>query len=155
MKTEIYRPLIDAAAALVGLPEWNHLGEIFTPGEWLEGLILHESSGDPHAVHHDGAIDDADNTSYGLMQVEGITAKRLGLIDYSKLFLPITNIAFGLQVLTGNLAQSSNRIDTALARYNGGSFGNPGVDGRLRNQQYVDMVATESARVQMSRTFKT
>ena len=151
MRTERLRPVIDAMAAWVGLPSWAyHDADPFAPGEWLEGLILHESSGDPRAIHHDAAPDDLDHTSFGLMQVEGVTAKALGCSDYNILFLPLTNICFGLRVLTANLAETAGDVATALARYNGGGHGNP-VGGPLRNQPYVDAVARQAAVVQIAR----
>ena len=87
MNTRTYRPLIDACALQVGLPPWGDLRS----GEWLEGLILQESGGNPKArryePHQDRAgrpdapsdgdqpgIDDGqleDDASYGLMQVMG------------------------------------------------------------------------------------
>jgi soluble lytic murein transglycosylase-like protein len=145
MKTEKYRPLIDAAVALVGLPPWSRTGRIFLPGEWFEGIILHESSGDPRAIHHDGAPDDIDTTSYGLMQIEGRTAKGLGWDGKSieALFLPIQNIAYGLRVIAANLGGTGQVVESAIARYNGGGFGNP-IWGPLRNQPYVDAVADQS-----------
>lgn len=151
MRTATLRPVIDAVAAWVGLPSWTyHNADPFTGSEWLEGLILHESSGDPMAVHHDAAPDDLDHTSFGLMQIEGVTAKALGCSDFNILFLPLTNISFGLRVLTANLTETGGDVATALARYNGGGHGNP-VGGPFRNQSYVDAVARNASVVQLAR----
>lgn len=81
------RRLIDAAAHLVSLPRWRDL----SGPEWLEGLILGESGGDPNATRYERHQDqkpDADranvndgmaedDTSYGLMQVMGYNLRRL------------------------------------------------------------------------------
>ena len=85
------RAFIDASADLAGLPLWLVRGEAYKPGEWLEGLILQESSGRPdvrrYEPHLDGQPDGdkpgeddgfaEDDASYGPMQVLGINVKRL------------------------------------------------------------------------------
>lgn len=173
MNTARYRRLINAAAELVALPPWVNGSDIYAPGEWLEGLILHESNGDPGAVRFEGHQDAAapgdpdtpgqddglleDDKSYGLMQVMGYNARRLcGVRDgtpmnFGFLLLPITNLAFGLRILLGELGATGRDVPSALARYNGGPHGNPARGGRLRNQEYVDGVAADAARVQLAR----
>ena len=171
MKTERLRPVIDAMAAWVGLPPWAYRDQDpFAPGEWLEGLILQESGGEPRAVRYEGhqdfvsdgdspGVDDGmteDDKSYGLMQVMGYNARVLcgvpkGVrMDFSFLLLPLTNLTFGLRVLNGDLIDSNGDVATALARYNGGGSGNP-VGGPLRNQSYVDGVARWSTLAQIAR----
>lgn len=136
-----FRALIDAAAMQVGLPNWIYRGQAFLGGEWLEGLILAESNGDPRArryePHQDRAnrrdaagdsdhadIDDGileDDASYGLMQVMGYNARVLvGVapgtsMRFGWLFLPMGNIALGLRVLCGELAAVSKDIGLGRA----------------------------------------
>jgi len=167
MKTRELRPLIDACAAQVGLPPWGDL----RPGEWLEGLVLQESGGHPTArryePHQDRAarsdsasdgdqpdVDDGqleDDASYGLMQVMGSNARRLcGVLPGSPmrfgwLCLPITNLAFGLRILTAELQATQGSVVRALCRYNGGPTGDalvPDAHGALvfRRQEYADGV---------------
>lgn len=167
MKTRSLRPLIDACAAQVGLPPWGDL----RPGEWLEGLILQESGGNPAArryePHQDrpgradaatdgdqADVDDGqleDDASYGLMQVMGSNARRLcGVMPgapmrFGFLALPITNLAFGLRILTAELQATQGSVVRALCRYNGGPTGDALVpDGRgqivFRRQEYADGV---------------
>ena len=171
MRTEPLRPVIDAMALWIGLPSWAyHDADPFAPGEWLEALILQESGGDPHAVRYEAhqdkvsdgdapGVDDSmfeDDKSFGLMQVMGYNARSLCGVpkgvkqDFSFLLLPLTNLSFGLRILTANLVDTGGDIPTALARYNGGGSGNP-IGGPLRNQVYVDGVAGHAARVQLAR----
>lgn len=171
MKTEPLRPLIDASALWVGLPIWQyHDADPYRPGEWLEALILQESDGDPHAVRYEGHqdqvadgdtpnVDDGmfeDDRSYGLMQVMGYNARNfcgvpLGTkMNFGFLLLPLANLAFGLRLLSENLADTGGDVPSTLARYNGGFTGNP-VGGPLRNQSYVDAVAHNASVVQLAR----
>lgn len=171
MRTEKLRPVIDAMADLVGLPEWQHRDlDPFTGGEWLEGLILQESDGDPNAVRYEGHqdqspdgdtpnVDDGlweDDRSYGLMQVMGYNARvycgvPLGTrMNFAFLLRPLANLAFGLRLLGEELVDTGGDVATALARYNGGPSGNP-VGGPLRTQSYVDGVAAHAGIVQLAR----
>ncbi len=167
MKTRSLRPLIDACAAQVGLPPWGDL----QAGEWLEGLIMQESGGNPAARRYephqdrrgrpdapsDGDqpdVDDGqleDDASYGLMQVMGSNARRLcGVVPGSPmrfgfLCLPITNLAFGLRILTAELQATQGSVVRALCRYNGGPTGDalvPDGHGQIvfRRQEYADGV---------------
>jgi hypothetical protein len=92
------RGLIEAVAAYA-LPTWRSLRyrRTFLPGEWLEGLILAESGGNPRArrfeLHHDRSTrrdaaadpdtcdaDDGlieDDASYGLVQILGSNIRAL------------------------------------------------------------------------------
>ena len=100
----------------------------------------------------DGPLED--DASYGLMQVMGYNARRLvgalpgTKLDFGFLLLPITNLAFGLRVLLGELAATGNVVARALARYNGGPTGDS-LDGNgvMRRQVYVDGVAKWAERV--------
>ena len=153
-------------AAFVALPVWEYRGEVFAPGEWWEGVIFAESGGDPNAfryeAHQDRVADGdqpgqddgtrEDDKSYGLTQLMGYNARMMcGVppgtrMDFSFLLFPLANLAFGLRLLTQELAITQGDVPRALARYNGGSTGTslvPGPDGSLvlRRQEYVDRVA--------------
>jgi len=156
-------------AAFVALPVWEYRGEVFAPGEWFEALVLGESGGDPKAIryeaHQDRVADGdqpgqddgtrEDDKSYGLTQLMGYNARMLcGVpprtrMDFSFLFLPLANLAFGLRLLAEELAITGGDVARALARYNGGPSGTslvPGPDGSLvlRRQEYVDRIAHHS-----------
>jgi soluble lytic murein transglycosylase-like protein len=168
LATAALRPLVDALAQQVGLPPWN----AFSPGEWLEALILQESGGNPAATryepHHDAASDpdragrddgDAeDDKSYGLMQILGSNVRTLcGVpagtpMKFAFLLRPEAGLAFGLHLLSDELRHTRGDVPRALARYNGGPTGERrGADGRLRRQAYVDGVAAWAAKVQSDR----
>jgi hypothetical protein len=156
VRTTILRPLIDAAAGLVGLPLWIYRGQAYPPGIWLEGLIIHESSGDPGAIRYerhqdvsstgdpdepgedDGLLED--DRSYGLLQIMGYNARNLcGIapgtpMHFGFLLLPMTNMAFGLRILTAELRATLGDVPRALARYNGGPTGEFSINGQLRLQ---------------------
>lgn len=131
-----YRQLLDAAAVQVDLPQWVYRGQAFRAGEWLEGLVLGESNGNPRArryePHQDRAArrdapsdpdtpdtDDGvleDDASYGLFQVMGYNARLLvgaelgTAMRFDWLFLPVINVALGLRILTGELSRVKNEI---------------------------------------------
>jgi hypothetical protein len=177
LRTRLYRKLIDAAAELVDLPDWTYGGlpwgsircggERFTAGEWLEGLILAESGGDPNAVRyephqdrsdrHDHAADPdtpdhddellEDDTSYGLCQVLGTNIRRLtglapGTPQHHGFALePIESLRLGLRVLLEELKATGRDVPRALARYNGGPTGDRiEASGEMRRQAYVERV---------------
>jgi hypothetical protein len=153
LPTAPLRRLIDAKAEHHGLPFFHSVryNSHFTPGEWLEGLILTESSGNPRArryePHQDRAtrtdvatdadrpdVDDGqieDDASYGLCQVMGYNIVRLtgggrgerATRDFAFAFDPDVNIWLGIQVLRGEMAVVSGDVERALARYNGGPTG--------------------------------
>lgn len=177
LPTARYRKVIAACADLVALPFWSYRGERFGPETWLEGLILHESVGDPRATRYEAhqdtpdrqardadpdrpGLDDGileDDKSYGLMQVMGTNARRLvgappgTRMDFGWLLLPLANIAMGLRILAGELAATGGNVERALARYNGGPTGESlvSVNGALqmRRQPYVDLVHAATRRV--------
>jgi hypothetical protein len=164
LPTRRYRRLLDACAELVALPGWTYRGVSFFPGEWLEGLVLAESRGNPSArlyePHQDRAgrrdaasdgdtpdQDDGmleDDKSYGLMQVMGYNIRELcgvprgTAMRFGFALLPITNVALGLRVLIGELSAVGGDVARALARYNGGPTGDDGSPMRL--QGYVDRI---------------
>lgn len=182
-----FRRLIDAIAAHEQLPRWGYGAEEYSPAELLEGLILTESSGTPAARRYephqdrDGRRDQAmdpdrpgqddgsveDDSSYGLLQVMGYTAKGILEVDravrlnFSFLFRPLMGLAFGLEVLKRELRvvyqlhpheTDSERIVRALARYNGGPTGDS-IDetGDIRRREYVDKVAANALRAKRAR----
>jgi hypothetical protein len=176
MPTTRYRSLLDAAAAVVGLPAWMVEHELYSPGEWLEGLILVESAGNPRAIRYERHQDVAspgdgdkpgeddglleDDCSYGLMQVMGYNARvvcgvPLGSpMNFGFMLLPVINLAFGLRILSAELQTTRLHVPSALARYNGGSWRNPPGGEELRNQAYVDKVAAAAHSVRLSRAVR-
>jgi soluble lytic murein transglycosylase-like protein len=88
------------------------------------------------------------SSSYGLMQLMFTTAWNLGFRGQAEdLYNPVINVQLGAKLLAqliDRISATTNinlwPVDIALARYNGGSRGNPRVDGILRNQMYVDKV---------------
>lgn len=88
------------------------------------------------------------SASYGLMQLMFTTAWGLGFRGQAEdLYNPVINVELGTKLIIQLMAKtlfSPNKalwpLDIALARYNGGSRGNPREDGSLRNQSYVDKV---------------
>jgi hypothetical protein len=133
--------------------------------EWLEGLVLHESGGDPRAYHIDKLdplmpTDFQLDASYGLMQVEGRTAlgQMLGSIEawkarpwsFDYLYYPLMGMACGLRALMTSLAVSEGLVEPALAFYNGGVWGmslNPADPHRLNDQGYVELVYEATQKV--------
>jgi len=178
LPTRRYRRLLDAAAEVVALPGWTYHDQSFFPGEWLEGLVMAESSGDPSArryePHQDraGRRDEAsdgdtpgrddgvleDDASYGLMQVLGSNLRRLvgvrpGVsMHFGWALLPIANISAGLRVLLEELRATGGSVERALARYNGGPTGDARDErGVMRRQVYVDRVFSMTRRVRRDR----
>jgi hypothetical protein len=182
------RRLIEAAALQAGLPTWPRAGVVYTPAELLEAIVLTESSGnararryEPHqdratrrdapqdpdtADRDDGELED--DASYGLMQVMGYNVRALCGVPpgtpmrFGWLYLPITNIAFGLRILLGELVAvraevatgkttPGRDVDRALARYNGGPTGDDLVGGAFRLQAYVDKVGRCAALARANR----
>ena len=145
------RELIDAVAA-AHLPHWGE----FSPGEWLEGLVLTESSGDINAVRYEPRYNDH---SYGLCQIMGLNIRSLlGLkgvthpIDLSFAYAPAVNLYLACLLLGENLDATHSSVPRALARYNGGPTGSDGTPMRL--QSYVDKVETNTKLVKADRQQK-
>jgi len=175
LPTAHLRPLIQGAAFAANLPWWR----TWAPAEWLEALVLQESGGNPTAMryepHHDrpGRPDAAtdgdqpdhddgileDDRSYGLMQVLGSNIRRIvgappgTPLNFGFTLRPLMGMALGCRVLAEELSNDTtvNAVARALARYNGGPAGNPGPDGLLRNQSYVDGVARWAEKVHSDR----
>lgn len=127
----------------------------------LEAVCRQESGGNPKAFRYEAGLRDA---SYGLMQVLGKTARNIGALPDGErdasLCEPELGIRAGVMVLAENLngysaaAQMGRShgdferltevwpiaVQSAVCRYNGGMKGNPGPDGKFRNQTYLDGV---------------
>lgn len=173
------RLLIHAVALKYALPPWRG----FSGSEWLEAMVISESSGDPQArryevhldllspddadtpAHDDGDMED--DKSYGPMQVLGTNLRRaVGISGRARMnFAWATD--FGVGLLMGVLhVQGLIRpqleheismdvvVDRALARYNGGFKGNPREDGTLRTQVYVDKIRKNTELVHADRLAK-
>ena len=88
------------------------------------------------------------SSSFGLMQLMFTTAWQLGFRGQAEdLYNPVINVELGAKLirqLMDRIRSTTNirlwPLDIALARYNGGSKGNPRADGRLRNDSYVEKV---------------
>jgi len=97
------------------------------------------------------------SASYGLMQVMFTTAWRLGFRGAGvELYNPVINIELGARLLNqlfGNLVYKDYYKnwpqEICLAQYNGGSSGNPGLDGSLRNYAYTRKVLAAYRDVRM------
>jgi soluble lytic murein transglycosylase-like protein len=118
------------------------------------GLIHTESHWNPHAVRYEPGYyvryvepkpgmsateAHCRAMSWGLCQVMGDTARRLGFTGryLAELCDPLTNIELAAELLKRNYGQT-NSWDAALAMYNGGPVGNR--EKPYRNQYYVDRV---------------
>jgi len=88
------------------------------------------------------------SASYGLMQLMFTTAWQLGFRGQAEdLYNPVINVELGAKLmrqLMDRVRSTSNiglwPLDIALARWHGGSRGNPSTDGLLQDQAYVDKV---------------
>lgn len=88
------------------------------------------------------------SSSYGILQIMFTTAHQLGFRgQFEDLYNPVINIELGAKLirqLLNGIKTTTNEalwpLDVAICRYNGGSRGNPGADGSLRNQSYLDKV---------------
>lgn len=115
----------------------------YEPAFWEKYLKHHEfwKNEDPKVV----------SASYGLMQIMFVTAYEAGFPGKAdELYNPVYNVEIGAKILHRHYEKVERdgvhikfglwpmRIITA--RYNGGTGGNPGPDGSLRNQAYVDKV---------------
>jgi len=78
----------------------------------IRSLIQHESTWEPDAVSHKGAI--------GLMQVMPANAKGCGL-SVKELFEPQKNIMCGVKLYLGYLKNAGGNPHTAVQIYNGGT----------------------------------
>lgn len=175
-KTRAWRGLYKQVASLFELPPWllvrpeEHNPDerrlYFQPQHWLEGLLLVESGGDPYAMRYEPQLDKGrgdpdtpqvhdgfkeDDQSYGLMQVLGTNVRWIyglgGLLDYQFCLRPLINLDVGCAVLSHFLERAEGVVPAALAMYNMGNKGADLIDGKYRNQQYVDKVASHTIEV--------
>jgi soluble lytic murein transglycosylase-like protein len=111
----------------------------------VKAIIGEESQFDPNAYHFDGP-DPTLNASYGLMQVEGTTARGYGYTGpVQGLYDPSRNITLGIRRLRQALDRQGSDVARAVSDYNGGNrpslgFGTPFPSGRFGDQPYVDAV---------------
>lgn len=88
------------------------------------------------------------SASYGLFQIMFTTAWQLGFRGQAEdLYNPVINTELGaklLRQLVDRIRTTNNihlwPLDIAICRYHGGSKGNPGNDGTLMDQGYLDKV---------------
>lgn len=115
----------------------------------VKAVIRQESAFDPAAYHYDQAYERAHNlpadpvlnASYGLMQIEGSTARGLGLTgDVRQLYDPTTNLQLGVPFLASLLKRYHGAVLDAVAAYNAGSARRT-TSGAYVNQPYVDAVS--------------
>lgn len=140
----------------------------------LKALAFVESSWNPRAYRYEPAFwdhylkddprwsscDPAQvSASYGLCQLMYTTAVSIGFDGPAdRLYNPAINIDLGgryLRILLDEVWRDKaqwydfpiSAMDCALARFNGGGWRNPGEDGKLRNQSYVNKVTAEWERL--------
>jgi soluble lytic murein transglycosylase-like protein len=131
----------------------------------VSAIVQVESSGDEGAMrfepHWYDRLDDVDpprgvsaatermqlSTSWGLMQVLGVTAREFGCDApfLSVLCEPVVGIEYGCQVLASKFERYDGVTLDAVAAYNAGSV-RLSADGSYANQGYVDKVMREYAR---------
>ena len=115
----------------------------YEPGFWIRYLKNNPEwkDRDPSEV----------SASYGLMQLMYTTAHGLGFRGTGEdLYNPVINIELGAKLVRNLMDKVREKhsylntnlwdIEISLSWYNGGSKGNPGEDGKLRNQRYVTRV---------------
>jgi len=104
---------VDRFYALITESATRHL----VAQSYLQAIIHQESGGNERALRQEPRLQDA---SYGLMQLLGRTARRLGFSGpLEGLFSPGTNIALGARYFSGLLTRYPEP-GAALAHYNGG-----------------------------------
>jgi hypothetical protein len=90
---------------------------------FAEAIIAHESQWQPGAYHFDGP-DSVVNASYGLGQIEGVTAEGYGVavtdIANGILYDPATNLGYTVRRLLEGLARQGYSMSLAAADYNEG-----------------------------------
>jgi hypothetical protein len=170
----VVRRFLDASAEIARIPSWTVApGEVYLPGEWLEGIVLAESSGNPKVRRYEPHLDRVedgdepnqddgdfeDDASWGPMQVLGLNIRKLiGLApmaraDWRRIACNWTlGVPLGLEVLRAELRAVAGDVPRALARYNGGPTGDrPGPDGKMRRAEYVERVLAQTRRVRQDR----
>jgi soluble lytic murein transglycosylase-like protein len=93
--------------------KWN------VPPDWIQAVILTESSGNPNAYRAEPAINDA---SYGLMQLLYSTAQSLGYTGSPDgLYDPGVNIDLGTKLLSQLREKYGDDVQAVYSAYNSGS----------------------------------
>ena len=88
------------------------------PFTWIKAVIGTESDFDPTAYRPERAIGDG---SFGLMQILGGTARRLGYTgDFAALYDPAINIALGTKLLAQLRASYGTDFSRVYSAYNSG-----------------------------------
>lgn len=115
----------------------------------LKAMVAQESGFDPQAYHYDANVNDA---SRGLAQIEGSTARALGLPigdDATRtggLYDPNIALPAMAHIVAANLRRAGGDVPTAVAAYNSGWSKQRPADaprdaaGRFISQAYVDRV---------------
>lgn len=119
------------------------------PASLVKAHAVVESNLDPVAIHADSGENGSGlRTSYGLMQLEGQTARNLGFTGaWADLFTPGINIPLGAELIAQNLAAAGGDMEVAIAAYNEG-IGNALADKaagrpfRTTDPNYVAKVKT-------------
>lgn len=134
---------------------WSNQYEI--PFALSKGLISVESAFNPKAYREEPQINDA---SRGLTQILLKTAREIGYANKPEdLFLPDTNLRWGLKFFTTLLNRQNYNVLDAVAAYNMGSprpaakttpaiikiYGQPGPDWTYANEPYVRRVMAHTA----------
>lgn len=125
------------------------------PWELVKAICQVESSMNPWAIRHEPGyrwlVGDSheetehmgQKTSWGLMQVMGAVAREYGFTGhFPRLCVPIVGLEYGCK----HLAKFHDRYKTwpeAIVSYNAGRPVK--IDGRYRNQEYLDKVLREWA----------
>lgn len=130
------------------------------PSKWIQAIIHQESRSNPYALRYEAdyrwiltpefyakslgiSVDteiQCQKMSWGLGQIMGALARELGhLGPMGELFLPELNIGYIAKRLW-QIQQRSSSIDEMFAIYNGGFGARTLVDGKFKNQIYVDSV---------------
>lgn len=132
--------------------------KINIPVYWIVSLVKQESDFDPFAIRYEpdykylyqpesfikfNSLEteiQSQKMSWGLGQIMGATAREFCLQGYlSVLLLPEVNLHYMGLLLESLMAQSSEK-DDIFAMYNGGKGALHKIDGKYKNQSYVDSV---------------
>ena len=140
---ERWRPLVASVLQQIG-PGLSVVPSI----DLVLAVIGQESIGAPEATR----VEPDGRTSRGLMQVLDGTARELGVMDPSTLYVPAIGVAAGVRYLAKQLKRYRGSIPKAVAAYNAGTaFYVDNAARSFRNQTYVDRVHAWLAAIQNAR----